>query len=326
MNLERIGFSFGPLLSLNEVIACAKIADQHRIVDSIWVPESWGRESFATLGALSQVTKRVRLGTSIVSIYARTPATVAMACSTLDILSNNRTIIGLGASTPNIVENWHGILYDNPVGRMREYVDCFKMTYSGDMVKYDGRYFRLKNFKLLHQAPRKNIPIFMAAINKKMLSLASEISDGVILYLRPFEELKRTSAELKLASKAKPFEIASSFICAVSNGEPDRAYARAARTLAFYVAVGKYYSRFLANNGFEREVGQIVRGYSEGGTETAVKFVSNKMLDSLAIYGTSEECRQSLTRFVSAGITLPILQINPVEDSETSIKEILSTF
>ncbi|HEY1247672.1 MAG TPA: LLM class flavin-dependent oxidoreductase [Nitrososphaera sp.] len=311
---------------MNEAIACAKIADQNRIVDSIWVPESWGRESFATLGALSQVTKRVRLGTSIVSIYARTPATVAMACSTLDILSNNRAIIGLGASTPNIVENWHGVIYDNPVGRMREYVDCLKMTYSGDMVKYDGRYFRLKNFKLLHQAPRKKIPIFMAAINKKMLSLASEISDGVLLYLRPLDELKRTAAELRLASKGKPFDIASSFICAVSNGEPDRAHARAARTLAFYVAVGKYYSRFLANNGFEREVGQILQGYSEGGTETAVKFVSNRMLDSLAIYGTSEECRHSLSRFISAGITLPILQINPVLDSETSIKEILSTF
>ena len=326
MNVEKIGFSFGPLLSLNEVIACAKIADQHRIVDSVWVPESWGRESFVTLGALSQITKRVRLGTSIVSIYARTPATVAMECSTLDIMSNNRTIVGLGASTPNIVENWHGVPFENPIGRMREFIDCFRMAYSGNTVKYNGQYFKLKNFKLLHQAPRKNIPTFMGAINKKMLSLASEVSDGVLLYLRPLEELKRTSAELKFASKGKPFEIASSFICAVSNREPDKAYSRAAKTLAFYVAVGKYYSRFLENNGFETEVSQIVRAYSEGGIETAVKFVSNRMIDALAIYGTSEECRQSLSKFVSAGITLPILQINPVEESETSIREILSTF
>jgi 5,10-methylenetetrahydromethanopterin reductase len=112
----------------------------------------------------------------------------------------------------------------------------------------------------------------------------------------------------------------------VSNREPDKAHARAARTLAFYVAVGKYYSRFLASNGFEREVSQIVEGYNEGGTDTAARFVSDKMLDALVVSGTSEECRRSLSKFVSVGITLPILQMNPVEDSETSIREMLSSF
>ncbi len=85
-----------------------RLLTNKRNVDSLWVPESWGRESFGTLGALSQITNKVRLGTSIVSIYARTPATVAMAATTLDMLSNDRTIIGLGASTAAIVENWHG--------------------------------------------------------------------------------------------------------------------------------------------------------------------------------------------------------------------------
>src|SRR5919202_4023961 len=106
MNIEKMGYSFGPMLSMHEVLMCAKMADQQRNVDSIWVPESWGRESFATLGAISQITKRARLGTSIVNIYARTPATVAMAATTLDMLSANRFIIGLGVSTPAIIENW----------------------------------------------------------------------------------------------------------------------------------------------------------------------------------------------------------------------------
>lgn len=95
MTAEKIGYSLGPLLSMCEVLACAKMADTQENVDSLWIPESWGRESFATLGAMSQATRRVRLGTSIISIYARTPATVAMAATTLDMLSGNRTIIGL---------------------------------------------------------------------------------------------------------------------------------------------------------------------------------------------------------------------------------------
>src|SRR5690554_3605013 len=96
---EMIGYSLGPLLSMQEVLTCAKMADSKENVDSLWIPESWGRESFATLGTMSQVTKRVRLGTSIISIYARTPATVAMGATTLDMLSGNRTVIGLGTST-----------------------------------------------------------------------------------------------------------------------------------------------------------------------------------------------------------------------------------
>ena len=95
---HRIAYNLGTLLSMNDVLLCSKLADKKCNVDSLWIPESWGREAFTSLGALSQNTEQVKLGTSIISIYARTPATVAMAATTLDFLSNNRSIIGLGAS------------------------------------------------------------------------------------------------------------------------------------------------------------------------------------------------------------------------------------
>jgi 5,10-methylenetetrahydromethanopterin reductase len=326
MSVERIAYSLGPVLSMREVLSCAKMADQQGNVHSLWIPESWGRESFATLGALSLITKKARLGTSIVSIYARTPATVAMAATTLDMLSDNRTIIGLGASTAAIVENWHGIKFNRPVGRMKEYIQCLRLMTNGEKVNYNGHFFKVNNFKILHQPQRTHIPIFMAAINKRMVSLASQLSDGALLYLRPLEELKKTSAQLKQATEGKSFEIASSFICALSNKEPEKARARAAKTLAFYVAVGRYYSNFLSQNGFKDEVEQIIEGYSNGGADAAAKFVSDKMLNALVICGNSEDCRQSLARFLSTGITLPIMQLNPVGDSETSIREMLSTF
>jgi 5,10-methylenetetrahydromethanopterin reductase len=136
MITKKVGYSLGPLLSMNELLSCAKLADPQENVHSIWVPESWGRESFSTLGAVSQISKKARLGTSIVNIYSRTPATVAMAAATLDMLSDNRTVIGLGASTPAIVENWHGLHFDRPVTRMREYIDCLRLMIKGEKAHF----------------------------------------------------------------------------------------------------------------------------------------------------------------------------------------------
>ena len=323
---EKIGFSLGPLLSTDDLLRCAKMADQQQNIDSLWIPESWGRESFSSLGAISQITKNVRLGTSIIGIYSRTPAITAMAATTLDMLSGNRIVIGLGASTPAIVENWHGVHFDMPARRMKEYIELVRLMTQGEKVDYSGKFFKIKNFKMLHQPQRKHIPIFMAAVNKKMISITSDLADGILLYLRPFEELNKIAYELKQATKGKAFEIACSFICAVSNKEPQKARDRAAVTLAFYVAVGKYYSNFLAENGFKAEVQEIIEEYKKSGAETAAKFVSDKMLNSLAICGSSEECRESLSKFVSTGITLPILQFNPVGDCESSFREMLSTF
>ena len=326
MRAQKLGYSLGPLLSMREILLCAKMADQQENVDSLWVPESWGRESFATLGAISQVTRKVSLGTSIINIYSRTPAIVAMAATTLDMLSYNRTIIGLGASTAAIVENWHGLKFNRPASRMKEYIECLRLMTRGEKVKYNGEFFQINNFKILHQPQRANIPIFMAAVNKKMVSMASKLADGILLYLRPLEELKRTATELKQATKGKSFEIACSFICAISNKEPEKARARAATTLAFYIAVGEYYSKFLADNGFKIEVEEITAEYRKAGADNAAKYVSDRMLSSLVICGSSEECRESLSKFLSTGITLPIIQFNPIGDSESSFKEMLSAF
>ena len=326
MRVQKLGYSLGPLLSMREILLCAKMADQQENVDSLWVPESWGRESFATLGAISQVTRKVSLGTSIINIYSRTPAIVAMAATTLDMLSDNRTIIGLGASTGAIVENWHGLKFNKPASRMKEYIECLRLMTRGEKVKYNGEFFHINNFKILHQPQRANIPIFMAAVNKKMVSMASKLADGILLYLRPLEELKRTATELKQATKGKSFEIACSFICAMSNKEPEKARARAATTLAFYIAVGEYYSKFLAENGFKIEVEEITAEYRKAGADNAARYVSDRMLSSLVICGSSEECRESLSKFLSTGITLPIIQFNPIGDSESSFKEMLSAF
>ncbi len=326
MHEFKIGYNLGTLISGKDLLLFSKLADGMKNVDSIWIPESWGREAFSSLGAMSQVTKNVKLGTSIISIYARTPATAAMAATTLDILSCNRTILGLGVSSEAIVLGWHGVKFIDPLERMREYIDCIKLIVKGEKVRYDGRFFEIKNFKLVYEPQRAKIPIYIAAINKKMILLSCTQAEGVLLYLRPIEELRETMSFIKSHAIDKEFQIGLVLIGALSNKEPEKAKERAAKTLAFYIAVGKYYNRFLAKNGFKIEVEQITAEYHLRGLDFASKYVSEKMLNSLTVCGNSEECIKSLRAFVSIGVSLPIIQVNPVGDSESSFKEMLSTF
>ena len=123
----KIGFSIGSLLSIKDSINFASNIDKKDNVDSIWVPESWGKEAFSTLGAISQVTKKTKLGTSIINIYSRTPATIAMGAISVDRLSNHRMIIGLGTSTLPIIENLHGMKYEKPltVGLLEQHQKFF---------------------------------------------------------------------------------------------------------------------------------------------------------------------------------------------------------
>jgi 5,10-methylenetetrahydromethanopterin reductase len=323
--IGQIGYNPSSLFNTQDILEFAKQLDFKPQVNSIWIPESWGREAFVMLGAIGAITRRIKLGTSIVSMFSRPPATLAMAASTLDNISLNRTIIGIGASTPILAENWHGIKFVHPLKRMREYVTCFKIISSGETINFDGNFFKLKNIKIMHPSQRKEIPVFLGAVNSGMIKLATEVADGTILYLRPLDELKKTVDRIKslTSRKSKSFEICSVFITAVSNKYPDLARERAAKTLAFYVAVGKYYNEFLSSHGFENQVEQITTEYQSHGVENISKFVTDPMLDSLTIYGTTEDCIKSLKRFVSCGVSLPILQVNPVKDNTESISDSL---
>ena len=323
--IGQIGYNPSSLFNTQDILEFAKQLDFKPQVNSIWIPESWGREAFVMLGAIGAITRRIKLGTSIVSMFSRPPATLAMAASTLDNISLNRTIIGIGASTPILAENWHGIKFVHPLKRMREYVTCFKIISSGETINFDGNFFKLKNIKIMHPSQRKEIPVFLGAVNSGMIKLATEVADGTILYLRPLDELKKTVDRIKslTSRKSKSFEICSVFITAVSNKYPDLARERAAKTLAFYVAVGKYYNEFLSSHGFENQVEQITTEYQNHGVENISKFVTDPMLDSLTIYGTTEDCIKSLKRFASCGVSLPILQVNPVKDNTESISDSL---
>jgi 5,10-methylenetetrahydromethanopterin reductase len=315
----RIAYSLGSLLSVNEILECSKILSKHN-PDSVWIPETWGMEGFSMLTAVSQIVNS-KIGSSIINIYSRTPSLIAMGAVTLDILSNGRLMLGLGTSSEPIVQEWHGIKFDNPVQRMREYVEIIRLILSGNKVNYDGKLFHLKNFTLLIKPQRKEIPIYLAAINQKMVELTWEIADGVIFYLRPLSELQNTIR--KMQSKKK-IDVSSQFITCISK-DAGEAMNKAKKTLAFYISVGKIYRDFLAKNGFAKETQEIYDEYNKSGLHTNYKLVSNKMLDSLTICGTPEDCMKKLDQFIKTGVTLPIIQFNPIGEVTKSFKLLVST-
>jgi len=317
----RLAYSLGSLLSIDQVLECSKLLS-HTNVDTIWIPETWGMENFSMLSMVSQKAPMAKIGSSIINIYSRSPATIMMGAATMDILSKGRLILGLGTSSASIVEDFHGYKFENPILRMTEYVEIIKMGLSGKPVNYSGKIFNLKNFTLLIKPHRVKIPIYLAAVNQKMVNLAWDVSDGVIFYLRPLNEMKKTIQ--KMQSKRK-IDVTCQIISCVSM-DAEIAITRAKQTLAFYISVGKIYRDFLAKNGYMAETKNIFEEFQISGFKSNHKLISDKMLKSLTIAGTPDQCIEQLQQFRDAGIDLPTIQFNPVGNVMDSFKLFRDTF
>ena len=311
----RTACSLGSLLSIPEILECCDAISKTN-VDSIWIPETWGMENLSMLAAISAktATTSVNIGSSIINIFSRSPSSIAMGAATVDTLSHGRLILGLGTSSVPIVEDFHGYSFDKPLQRMREYVQIIRLMLTGQPVNYTNDTFNLKGFKLLIKPPRTSIPIYLAAINKKMVNLAWELGDGVIFYLRPLHELKQTISYMQ---SKRHIDVTSQIITCVSD-DSELARIRARKILAFYVSVGKVYRDFLAQNGFAQETAHIFDEFKKTSFKHNYKFVTDAMLDSLTISGTPSHCKKQLAKFLDCGIALPILQFNPVVDNTSN--------
>ena len=317
----RLAYSLGSLLTINQILDCATHLSKYD-PDSIWIPETWGMENFSMLSMVSQKATSPKIGSSIINIYSRSPALIAMGAATVDTISNSRLILGLGTSSTQIVEDFHGYQFENPISRMREYVKIIRLVLSRKHVTYNGNFFKLKNFSLLIKPPRDSIPIYLAAVNEKMVQLNREIADGVIFYLRSISELKKTIQKMQ---EKKEIDVACQIITCVSH-DSQKAIDRAKQTLAFYISTGKIYREFLAKNGFQKETEEIFQEFKKSGFKVIHELVPDSMLDSLTICGTPEECLKKFKKFADTGLTLPIIQFNPIDNVNESFALLTSTF
>ena len=226
----RLSYSLGSLLTINQILECSKKLNMLK-PDTVWIPETWGMENFSMLSLACVENKFSKIGSSIINIYSRSPSLIAMGAATVDTISNKRLVLGLGTSTKPLIEDFHGDKFEKPVKRMKEYVEIIRLILTGKTINYSGEIFSLKDFSLLIKPPRNIIPIYLAAVNQKMVELAWEIADGVIFYLRPKNEIKSTITSMK---NQKKIDTTLQIITCIHD-DSEKAIFRAKKTIAFYV-------------------------------------------------------------------------------------------
>src|SRR3989441_5506974 len=249
----------------SEVMEKVKLADELGY-DSIWLGESWGYELFTSMADLVRLTKRIKIGAGIANIYSRTPALLASTVATLDERSNGRIILGLGPSGANVIEHWHGVPFQKPLKRTREYVEIIRMILRSERLVYHGEFFNLeRGFKLRFKPPRADLPIYIAAMGPKNVVQTGEIADGVLPVYWPGNRWGELRGQLdegaRIAGRPPHSAMIAPYITSVVLSEnvtdEERAAARfaAATPLAFYIGrMGVYYSEMLTRNGYGPDV------------------------------------------------------------------------
>src|SRR5450755_1469882 len=227
----------------NAVVEKVKLADELGF-DSVWLGESWGYELFTSMTDLVRSTKRIKIGAGIANIYSRTPALIASSAATLDERSGGRIVLGLGPSGANVIEHWHGVPFQKPVRRTREYVEIIRMILRCEKLVYHGEFFNLeRGFKLRFTPPRADLPIYIAAMGPRNVEQSGEIADGVLPVYWPgnkWGELReQLDAGSRLAGRPPHSAAIAPYLAVIilneNANEQDRAAARlfAAAPLAF---------------------------------------------------------------------------------------------
>lgn len=309
----QIGFAGSPTERAG-LVERVKIADDLG-VESAWVAEAWGRDAFSMLTQLALETKKIQLGTAIVNVFSRTPAVLAMTFGTLDELSGGRAIIGLGSSGANVVEHWHGVPFDRPATRLREYVQIIDMIMRRQKLQYDGEVFHLqRGFTMQFPTLRDHIPTYIASITPKSMAQTGEIADGWIPIYWPKDKIEEGVATImqgaRKAGKARAdITVAPSIVMQITDaGSVEEIRMQARAPIAFYVGrMGTYYYEMLIRNGFEEEVRKIRAGWEARDPKAAAAGVSDRMLDQTAVVGPLERCKEDLDERRALGVDLPLI-------------------
>ena len=309
MDLGRLAVTLpAPGVSSLESVELARRAECEWGYEAIWLAETNGPDSASIAAAVAMVTQRVAIGTAIVPVYNRTPAVLAMTAATLTELSNGRFILGVGSSSHAMMEGWNGLAFERPLAHVRDSVAILRQALAGQKTDYAGEALHSKGFRLGTRASAP--PIYVAALRERMLELAGEIGDGLILNLFPAEALPKILAAYRKGAEragrdASDDEVVCRLMVAVTD---DVAGARNLVRAGFagYFAQ-PVYNAYLRWYGFEREADAVVDAFARGDRAASAAALSDAMIDSIAILGSAEACCERIAAYVAGGVTTPVI-------------------
>jgi probable F420-dependent oxidoreductase len=277
--------------------------------ESIWIAETGGPDPFVLAGMVAQVTRKARIGLAVSPVYIRTPATIAAAAGTVAQLAPGRFILGLGSSSHAIVENWHGVPFRKPLTRVRETVTTVRAMLAGEKVQFAGTTLHSHGFRLLVPPPAP-VPIYVGALRPAMLEVAGEVGDGVAVNLFPVDVLPKMLEHVAVGARRANKDpqqievVCRQQILVTDDKSGARELFRAALTGYFATPV---YNKFAAWYGFEEEAATIEKGFRTGDRVLTRKGMTDRFVDSLAIFGSLDECKERIAAYVEAGVTTTIV-------------------
>jgi F420-dependent oxidoreductase-like protein len=293
-----------------------------------WAAEAYGSDAVSVLAWVGARTERIDLGSAVLQIPARTPAMTAMTAATLDALSGGRFRLGLGVSGPQVSEGWHGVRFDAPLGRTREYVDVVRMVLSRRDVAYSGEHWQLplpggegKALRLTVRPVRDHLPVYLATVGPKNSRLAGEIADGWLgiffspehahLALDPIREGRRAAGH-GTEPDAGTDPLDGFDVCVtvpVSIGDDLEAAAAPLRRYAALYLGGmgsrtrNFYNALARRMGFEAAAEQVQDLFLGGNPRAAAAAVPFEFLDATSLIGPVERVAERMRAFADAGVT-----------------------
>ena len=306
---ERIGVAFtGGGMSPPEIVQCVQLAEELGY-ESAWVAEGHGGDQFAILTACALATSTIKLGTSISSVFVRSAPTIAMAAACVDHYSQGRFILGLGSSHKVQVEPEHGLEFSAPIPKVRDTVEIVRsLLRDGNLVNYRGEVINIDTFDLHFPVLRPELPIYLAAVFPRMLEIAGEISQGILLTWCTPEHARTAAHHVAIGAGHAGVEPSSvelaTLLSAASPGAGDGGMRRVA---AAYAGRFPRYRRLMSEAGFADEVELVRRAWREGNLPRAERLVPQGLIDRMLLPSDAGERRERLAEYREAGITLPII-------------------
>lgn len=299
-------------------LARVQWAENNGYTDAWW-GEAIAPDALTTTAALGALTDTIRVGIAISSVFSRTPAIFASTANALEQIMPGRFVLGLGSSSPAMVEGWHGQKFEKPLTRVKETAGTIRSMLAGEKSNVDGATIASHGYRQMGMdAPP---PIYLAALRPKMIETAAEIGDGVIFNLWPKSALPRMMEHVKIGAERagkdwQDVEVVNRAMVLVTDDKED-ARNRFRASFAPYYATSVY-NNFLAWSGFEAAAATILEGWAEKDRVKTGAALTDDLIDEIAIIGTEEECRDRIRSDADGGVHTHIIAPQTADPAETA--------